>query len=201
LDQPASGDTGGLFFPKAVQHTLVGLYLQQVVLATLLFLAKAIPEGAVIIALIVITAFCHLVINNSFSPLIRSLPLTYARRSYTSRGDESSEDKESDDVPMIDEKSRKMSVSGEGKKPIVAEPAGPSVAVEGKRNEGPTDFTHPAAIEPQRIVWLPRDDLGVAESEVADMQARGVESSTENARLDAKGHTEIDGHPPGMILE
>jgi len=203
LDQPASGDTGGLFFPKAIQHTLVGLYLQQVVLATLLFLAKAIPEGAVIVVLIVVTAFCHLVINNSFEPLIHALPLTYARRSYSSRAEENSEDVESDEVPNgeYDEKSRQMSMASEGKKPIVSESAGPSVAVEGKRNEGPTDFTHPAVVEPQRIVWLPHDELGVAESEVADMHARGVESSTENARLDAKGHTEIDGHPPGMVLE
>jgi len=205
LDQPASGDTGGLFFPKAIQHTLVGLYLQQVVLATLLFLGKAIPEGAVIIVLIVITAFCHLVINNSFAPLLRALPMTYARRSYSSRSDENSEDAESYEAPNgeSDEKSdsRKMSMASEGKKPIVSQPAGPSVAVEGKRNEGPTDFTHPAATEPQRIVWLPHDELGLAESEVADMRAQGIESSTENATVNAKGHTEIDGHPPGMVLE
>jgi len=203
LDQPASGDTGGLFFPKAIQHTLVGLYLQQVVLAVLLFLAKAIPQGAVIIVLIVITAFCHLVINNSFDPLIKALPLTYARKSYSRREDGIEEAEESDEAPSAesDEKQRKMSMASEGKKPIVSQPAGPSVAVEGKRNEGPTDFTHPAATEPQRIVWLPRDDLGIAESEVADMQRQGVESSTENARVTVKGKTEIDGHPPGMILE
>jgi calcium permeable stress-gated cation channel len=29
-EQPASGDTGGLFFPKAIQHIFVGLYVQQV---------------------------------------------------------------------------------------------------------------------------------------------------------------------------
>ena len=57
LDQPASGDTGGLFFPKAIQHTLVGLYLQQIVLAALLFFAKAFAQGVVIVVLIVVTAF------------------------------------------------------------------------------------------------------------------------------------------------
>ena len=30
LDMPPAGDTGGRFFPKAVQHVFVGLYVQQV---------------------------------------------------------------------------------------------------------------------------------------------------------------------------
>jgi calcium permeable stress-gated cation channel len=62
LDQPASGETGGLFFPKAIQHIFVGLYVQQICLAALFFLARdqkksasAIPEGALMIVLIVFT--------------------------------------------------------------------------------------------------------------------------------------------------
>lgn len=61
-DQPASGDTGGLFFPKAITHVFVGLYVEQICLAALFFLAQkpdktpsAIPEGALMIVLIVIT--------------------------------------------------------------------------------------------------------------------------------------------------
>lgn len=53
---------GGLFFPKAIQHVFVGLYVQQVCLAALFFLAQnenkkqsAIPEGAFAIILIIIT--------------------------------------------------------------------------------------------------------------------------------------------------
>lgn len=61
-DQPRSGDTGGLFFPKAIQHIFVGLYVQQLCLCALFFLAQnehnspsAIPEGALMIVLIVLT--------------------------------------------------------------------------------------------------------------------------------------------------
>jgi len=199
LDQPASGDTGGLFFPKAIQHTLVGLYLQQVVLAALMFLAKAIAQGAVVVVLIVVTAFCHMVINNSFEPLIHSLPLTYVRRGHGSYGDDESE--ESEYVHNGIEKDGKLTMASEGKKPAVEEGAGPSVAVEGKRNEGPTDFTHPAACEAQRVVWIPEDELGLALSEVADMREHGVQGGTENAKLDTNGQTEVEGHPPGMIVE
>lgn len=40
LDQPAWAETGGLFFPKAVDHVFVGLYLEQICLAALFFLAR-----------------------------------------------------------------------------------------------------------------------------------------------------------------
>jgi len=62
-DQPHFSDTGGLFFPKAIQHLFVGLYIQQLCLCALFFLAQdsnstpsAIPEGALMVVLIVFTA-------------------------------------------------------------------------------------------------------------------------------------------------
>ena len=61
-DQPRSSETGGLFFPKAIQHLFVGLYVQQLCLCALFFLAQnshdspsAIPEGALMVVLIVFT--------------------------------------------------------------------------------------------------------------------------------------------------
>jgi calcium permeable stress-gated cation channel len=56
LDQPASGDTGGLFFPKAIQHVFVGLYIQQICLAALFFLSsEGRIQGGFTIALIIVT--------------------------------------------------------------------------------------------------------------------------------------------------
>lgn len=61
LDQPASGDTGGLFFPKAIQHMFVGLYIQQICLAALFFLLKnGRVEGGLTVALILITVRSYL---------------------------------------------------------------------------------------------------------------------------------------------
>jgi hypothetical protein len=60
-DHPPSSDTGGLFFPKAIQHVFVGLYIQQICLCSLFFLPLgskkpcAIPEGALMCLLIVFT--------------------------------------------------------------------------------------------------------------------------------------------------
>ena len=60
--QPTTTDTGGLFYPKAFQHVLTGLYVQQICLCALFFLAvdgnghhKSVAEGALMVVLIVIT--------------------------------------------------------------------------------------------------------------------------------------------------
>ncbi|KAH9962925.1 DUF221-domain-containing protein [Russula dissimulans] len=88
-NQPEAGETGGLFFPKAIQHIFVGLYVQQLCLCALLFLAQnedhkpsAIPEGAFVVILIVFTAFFQDTIRSSYGPLIKALPLTLADSSY-----------------------------------------------------------------------------------------------------------------------
>jgi hypothetical protein len=58
MEQPTSSDTGGLFFPMALNHIFVGLYVEQVCLAALLFLARnnsskpsAVAEGAFMVFL------------------------------------------------------------------------------------------------------------------------------------------------------
>jgi hypothetical protein len=62
LDQPKSTDTGGRFFPKAINHVFVGMYVQEVCLCALFFLARnaqgnvsCIAQGALMVVLIVIT--------------------------------------------------------------------------------------------------------------------------------------------------
>ena len=76
-EQPSTSDTGGLFFPKAIQHIFVGMYVQQVCLAALFFLARnqdkkagAIPEGALMVVLIVITVRLLLFFATNLSPLL-----------------------------------------------------------------------------------------------------------------------------------
>jgi len=239
LDQPASGDTGGLFFPKAIQHTFVGLYVQQVCLAALFILARdqnnnasATPEFAFMIVLIIITVLFNLVLNSSYGPLIHALPLTLADKSYgmgqnTHHNDIGIDD--GDDFggaspkpqakPEVDpfaakdaelkrkeEEAQRADTAAMSKTaglqavdgPGPSKPYGDSVGVEGKRNDGPTDFNHPASVEPQRVIWLPVDQLGLGPAEAKALEQAGVEASTENATMDNKGVVDIQGHPPGM---
>lgn len=76
-DQPPAQDTGGLFFPKAITHVFVGMYIQEVALCAFFFLlrnddlyASAIPQGALMVVLIVITVSPHLASFLSYSSLV-----------------------------------------------------------------------------------------------------------------------------------
>ena len=60
-------------------------------------------------------------------------------------------------------------------------------------------FAHPAASRPQRIVWLPKDTLGLTEEEVRGCEEAGVKVSYVDARLNETGKVDIDGGPPDMI--
>lgn len=83
LNQPSYTDTGGLFFPKAITQIFVGLYVEQICLMALFFLQQdskkhpsCIPEGILMIVLVVITAGFHMILNDSYGPLLKSLPLS-----------------------------------------------------------------------------------------------------------------------------
>ncbi|TIA90534.1 hypothetical protein E3P99_01490 [Wallemia hederae] len=90
--KPAS-DTGGLFFPKAIQHIFTGMYISQICMAALFFLAKnnddqvAIPEGVIEVVLIVITIGFHVMINSSYEPLCEALPLSLANKTWDQQGE------------------------------------------------------------------------------------------------------------------
>ncbi|GAA5978196.1 hypothetical protein JCM11641_001131 [Rhodosporidiobolus odoratus] len=84
--QPAT-ETGGLFFPKAITHIFVGLYIEQLCMCGLFFLAQdenknqsAIPEGAIMVVLIVITIGFHILMVKGYHPLVQYLPLSVAGR-------------------------------------------------------------------------------------------------------------------------
>jgi len=166
-------------------------------------LSSAIPEGALMIVLIVFTvsiidvcilstpahvlgqAFFQNTILNSYGSLIKSLLLTLAERSYyagveqgariqchrvlvtlrsptlathlhlvrinQSKAPSSRSDGVDDraterpQTPSFTDKSRAIS-------PLPTSPP--------MESKGPTDFCHPATVEEQRMIWLPKDPFG-----------------------------------------
>ena len=73
LEQSKDTETGGLFFPKAITHLFVGMYIQQICLGTLFFLARdadnkasAIPQGALMVVLIAFTVCLTRVVSFFF---------------------------------------------------------------------------------------------------------------------------------------
>ncbi|EJD05444.1 DUF221-domain-containing protein [Fomitiporia mediterranea MF3/22] len=233
FDQPAAHDTGGLFFPKAIQHLFVGLYIQQICLAALFFLARnssgnpsAIPEGALMIVLIVFTALFNLMINNSYGPLLHYLPLSLADKAHgvaghidelAAVGDDrasSSGAARADSDPTGDGgptgKSKSIPDSSRAVEKRSMDTTGSRSDIEKTERTGlvrprgdgqpdleVNDFYHPAAVEAQRIVWIPADRLVLHKAEERGCIEDGVDASSLNARMDEKGRVEVDGPPPG----
>ena len=89
-DHPPSSDTGGLFFPKAIHHVFVALYVQQIALCILFFLPlgnnntpSAIPEGALMVLLIVFTVSVVFIRTLSLSILANSWARRFSITLYT----------------------------------------------------------------------------------------------------------------------
>ncbi|KZV65766.1 DUF221-domain-containing protein [Peniophora sp. CONT] len=252
-DQPATSDTGGLFFPKALQQVFVGLYIQQICLCALFFLAQdenkkgsAIPEGALMVVLIVFTAFFNYILNNSYRPLINFLPLSIADRSFDPDNATPADAQEAAEANGLTDAAKrehdirsKDYVNGSSRADGSESPknkAGVSVSSPQPSNRVPTinpeadadaaergsftnnsrasspspsaqpvdpeaiaagvDFTHPAAVEPQQTVWLPRDTLGLAVEAERSIREDGIDVTTEGAVMDAKGHVDVSAAPP-----
>ncbi|KAI0478910.1 DUF221-domain-containing protein [Xylariaceae sp. FL0804] len=77
-------DTGGVLYPRAINQTFTGLYLMELCLVGLFFLvrdekghAACTPQAIIMIVVVIITAFYQLMLNLSFGPLLRYLPITF----------------------------------------------------------------------------------------------------------------------------
>lgn len=217
--QPSTTDTGGLFYPKAIQHVFVGLYVQQVCLCGLFFLARndkgkpsSIPEGALMVVLIVITAGFQIIINNSYGPLQSALPLSLQDKTYTA----------AEVDPEGTDKDHANGIAAGKKKPLPSAP--PTAGRDGeslndsheedaKKAPPPPDaademamdeeesygFAHPAASRPQRTVWIPRDTLGLSAEEERACREAGIRVSDTHAEMNEKGKVDVVGGPPDMI--
>lgn len=62
-------------------------------------------------------------------------------------------------------------------------------------------FTHPAAKLEQQTIWIPQDQLGIADEAVRDYRARGIKASNRGTTLTGKGKVEISEGPPEEDIE
>ncbi|KAK7751549.1 hypothetical protein SLS62_006499 [Diatrype stigma] len=77
-------DTGGVLYPRALNQTFTGLYIMEIVLLGLFILVRdenskavAIPQAIIIFIATILTALFQIVLNFSFGPLFRYLPITF----------------------------------------------------------------------------------------------------------------------------
>ncbi|KDQ58424.1 hypothetical protein JAAARDRAFT_667496 [Jaapia argillacea MUCL 33604] len=206
FDQPSSTETGGLFFPKALQHVFVGLYVMQVCLCALFFLAEdvrgkpsSVGEGVMMAVLILLTAFFQYSMRRSYGPLIELLPLSLVERSY------GSEEGGGGEIGGITLEKRSEAVSNNGKAKAQTSDTFPKRGdstdkqSKGEIDEGFKGFDHPAAADPQRTIWLPRDILGLGVEEAEVMRERGIDVSLEGAGMDGEGRVDVESAPPDEL--
>ncbi|UZJ56134.1 hypothetical protein CBS101457_005454 [Exobasidium rhododendri] len=202
-------ETAGLFFPKAINFCFAAIYLEEVVMTVLFFLAaSAKPEGAFMIVLIVITVGLHFFLYDSYGALFNSLPLSLvpehsADFDNTGNGhNRTPSDKKQllgshndihnsrDDGDMIelntfnqDNTSRHNSNEHEGE-------------------EDPKEAFNPIPLkEGQRPIWLAEDPWGIGQAEYEKNRQAGIKTTTKEALVTDKGKIETSAHcPPGEIL-
>ncbi|UKZ58852.1 uncharacterized protein TrAtP1_000175 [Trichoderma atroviride] len=73
-----STDSKGLFYPRALQQLIIGLYLAQICLIGLLILNKAYGPMGLVIALLLFTGLIHFLLRDAISRLMWNLPQTLA---------------------------------------------------------------------------------------------------------------------------
>ncbi|KAH6914205.1 DUF221 family protein [Coprinopsis sp. MPI-PUGE-AT-0042] len=89
FDQPEESETGGVYFPMAINNLFVGLYIEHVCLAALFFLrvadegaAAAAVKAVMMLVLAAFTVVAQLFIKHSFDPsdLLHALPMSLATK-------------------------------------------------------------------------------------------------------------------------
>lgn len=138
-------------------------------------------------------------INDSYGPLIHSLPLSLANHIETvsPRGSEDAVTDEKKAAITADMESQEEAGAGKSKGKAASteddEPSPDDMKPRAQINYG---FAHPAASRPQRVIWMAKDTLGLTAEEVTALKERGIDVSTEDATMDAKGKVTIQGPPP-----
>ena len=76
-------DTGGMLFPTAINQLFVGVYVLEICLIGLFFIAEdasvegsGLPQAIIMIVVLVLTVIFQWLLNDAFRPLFRYLPIT-----------------------------------------------------------------------------------------------------------------------------
>ncbi|KAK0563049.1 phosphate metabolism protein 7 [Tilletia horrida] len=233
IDMRPETETAGLFFPKAINQVFAGLYLEEVMLCALFFVSQsvvygppaadgtptivsstqsAIPEGALMVVLIVATAAFHYFLLDSYKSLNNSLPLTLVTDNFAPEvtGNRSS-------CAALEKQGANGSVASEQEKVSHAATASAAqtdghtvTGTESEKTGGLTPsasadeetFHHPSLQDEQKPIWLPDDRFGIGRAGVAAAREHGVEATCEHTAVNEKGVVTTDADvPPGEILD
>lgn len=186
-------DSGGLAYSRAIYQSFTGIYLMEILLSGLFFLAQneqrspvTIPHGILMCILILITVGGHLTMISTFDPLTFYLPVDaneYAKV----------ESSQLDSIPWSKRINKIL-------RPTMNENIPMDEDEERNREDA---YLHPAVKDPSPIIWIPEDRLGMAIDEVRRTSLSGwnLIMSTRGARFNEKNQIEVDGPSPDYTIE
>jgi hypothetical protein len=161
------------------------------------------------IVLIVLTAGFHAIINSSFGPLTKALPLSHAHKTFRhpapsldlrdvdggsgSNRKETAEE-ENEEGPSPTNKPRASSSESDAEH-VPHSDYDDAFFARGPDGTEDYGFAQPAACRPQRIVWIPDDTLGLGREEVQTNKESGVKATTQDATMDEHGKVDVTGPP------
>jgi len=194
-------DTGGQLYPTALKQLFTGVYMMELCLIGLFLSIRddrgvftGIGQAVVMMIATTLTVIYQLLLGNIFSSILKYLPAFPKDRE--DEGGESNWNHSS--APALDHLRHLGHTCYGWMRPSKEVPQDLQESVdELARNElDVTDrrgYKHEAADHRNPVVWIPKDDLGISEDEIAYARnyVSDIRISNEFADLDIKGHMTI----------
>ena len=208
-------DTGGLLFPTAVNQLFVGLYFMEASLIGLFFLvtnadaagnatsnAPCKPQAIIMIVILALTVIYQVLLSQNFSPLYRYMPITLEDDAVERDG----EFARAQELRSMDEERGDSTITTNNNSNDIRPTTSSGANVEGLEDLTPAErdflvqraFQHEALRAKRPVVWIPRDDLGVADDEVYRTQraSKHIWISDQYTALDSKARVVYRRSPP-----
>ncbi|KAH7115714.1 putative DUF221 domain protein [Dactylonectria macrodidyma] len=206
-------DTGGVLYPRAINQTFTGIYTMELCIAGLLFLVKdedgintCTVHGIIMIIVLICTAIYQILLNWSFAPLFRYLPITLEdeaalrdeafHRAHEYRSKLHRKKEEWGHQQELETRRGEALYNGINDE---IEDLEPSVRNKLIHNA----FQHEALRARRPTVWIPYDELGISDDEIRQTQtySKYISICNEGAALDSGMRVTYERNPPDFSEE
>lgn len=215
FDVKPDSETAGLFFPRAINFTLGGLYVAELVVA-LMFLfnagsnSKYVAFGVLMIVLLVLTIAFHVYLSKTLFKEAEFPPLNQMN----SAGVEKQALEQPYPQPPQQQQQQQLVQGGEASYYVGADgkieqsgaPATHAIPIDGDKtvDSAAADeharkaYLNPSRTSEQSELWYPDDRFGIGNSQVGADHQVGFRSTTEHTTVNEKGNIDEDAEiPPG----
>ncbi|GAB7338894.1 hypothetical protein MBLNU457_5576t1 [Dothideomycetes sp. NU457] len=222
--QNANIDTKGKCYPKALQHTFVGLYIAEVCIIGLFAIGTGSGNGAIgplilMIIFLVFTVLYHISLNSALGPLIDSLPKSLeAEESRLLEEERLNDDKVHDDINGdtngdVNGRASKLGPPPHQKPNFLTKFLKPhiyndyqtmrrlvpgNIEIRYEPEDEELAYYAPSIMNPVQLIWIPRDPMGLSQEEIR-ATPKILTITDEDASLDDKNKIVWDaegGRPP-----